>query len=102
MIGETLRLIRVINGMKANDLAKRLDISASYLSLIENGKKRPSLDIIWEYSNIFGVKASSILFLDEEMQEDKKGDLLRKLTAPALRNLLRFIGKRCEENENGD
>lgn len=97
MIGETLRLIRVINGVKANDLAKKLDISASYLSLIENGKKRPSLDIIGEYSIIFGVKVSSIMFLDEEMQDSKNGDILRKLTAPTLLSLLRMIGRQCEE-----
>lgn len=39
MIGEAMRLIRMIKGVKAKTMAAQLEISASYLSLIENGKK---------------------------------------------------------------
>ncbi|NRX73843.1 transcriptional regulator with XRE-family HTH domain [Clostridium beijerinckii] len=40
MINESLRLLRVFHDLKAIDLAKKLSISQSYLSEIENGKKK--------------------------------------------------------------
>ena len=36
MNGEVLRLLRVFNDIKANELAKQLGISKSYLSEIEH------------------------------------------------------------------
>ena len=69
MIGDALRLIRVLHDKKSRDLATELGISASYLSEIEHGRKRPSLDIISEYARVFRIKPSVILFFAEELAE---------------------------------
>lgn len=60
MINESLRLLRVFHDLKAIDLAKKLSISQSYLSEIENGKKKPSLELIEKYSEVFRIKPSTI------------------------------------------
>ncbi|MFC1754422.1 helix-turn-helix transcriptional regulator [Thermoproteota archaeon] len=62
MINESLRLIRVFHDLRTTELAKKLDISPSYLSEIENGKKSPSMELLKKYSVVFKVSASSILF----------------------------------------
>lgn len=69
MISDALRLIRVLHDKKSRDLAAELGISASYLSEIEHGRKRPSLDIISEYARVFRIKPSAILFFAEELSE---------------------------------
>ncbi len=69
MIGDALRLIRVLHDKKSQDLAVELGISASYLSEIEHGRKRPSLDIISEYAKVFRIAPSVILFFAEELAE---------------------------------
>lgn len=69
MISDALRLIRVLHDKKSRDLAAELGISASYLSEIEHGRKRPSLDIISEYARVFRLKPSVILFFAEELSE---------------------------------
>lgn len=38
----------------------------SYLSEIESGKKRPSLDLLDRYARIFGIPASTFLALEEK------------------------------------
>lgn len=67
MIGEALRLIRVFHDKKSRDLAAELGISASYLSEIENGHKRPSIDLIAKYAEVFNTKSSVIMFFAEEL-----------------------------------
>jgi|AntAceMinimDraft_16_1070373.scaffolds.fasta_scaffold08222_6 transcriptional regulator with XRE-family HTH domain len=69
MIGEALRLIRVFHDCKSKDLALELGISPSYLSEIENSRKRPSIDLIAEYARVFKTKPSVILYFAEETGE---------------------------------
>lgn len=71
MLNEVLRLLRITYDFKANEFAKKLGISAPYLSEIETGKKSPSLDVIKLYSDLLKIPASSILFFEEE--SEKKG-----------------------------
>lgn len=76
MINESLRLLRVFHDLKAIDLAKKLSISQSYLSEIENGKKKPSLELIEKYSEVFRIKPSTILFFSEEIDQNSlKGNM---------------------------
>lgn len=67
MLGEALRLLRVFNDLKAKELAVDLGISPSYLSELENSKKKPSLEVINRYSEVFKIKSSAILSLSEEL-----------------------------------
>ncbi len=72
MINDALRLIRKFNEYSAKELAGELKISPSYLSEIETGKKTPNLELINKYSELFDMKASTILFFSEEI--DKNGN----------------------------
>ena len=75
MIGDTLKRLRNIYGMKAKDMCAELGISASYLSEIENGKKQPSLELLGKYADIFGLEVSSIVLLSENLERAKaRGD----------------------------
>lgn len=44
--GRELRIIRLDNNELLKDMADKLNISAAYLSSIENGKKRPTADFV--------------------------------------------------------
>lgn len=69
MIGEALRLLRVFGDLKGKDLAIKLGISPNYLSEIEKGKKRPSLQVIDKYGETFNIKPSTILSLAEDLSK---------------------------------
>jgi transcriptional regulator with XRE-family HTH domain len=47
--------------MKQVDLARKLDISPSYLSEIEKGKKTISVDLLKQYAQIFDVPIETFL-----------------------------------------
>jgi transcriptional regulator with XRE-family HTH domain len=82
MLHKALRITREFHRMTQAALAGRLDISSSYLSEIESGKKRPSLDILEGYARVFGVPASTFLLFEERLNEDvgdKKSSKAAKL-----------------------
>jgi transcriptional regulator with XRE-family HTH domain len=45
-LGRALKIYRVMAGIKQKELARRLDTSSSYLSLVESGKRTPSLHFL--------------------------------------------------------
>lgn len=71
MIHEALSLIRVFHKMKQKELAEKLEISRSYMSGIESGKKKPTYDLLQRYSNIFDVPISSLFLLSEFMEKEQ-------------------------------
>ena len=95
MIGETLKKIRNIYGLKAKELSVDLGISASYLSEIENGKRQPSLELLRKYAEIFDMKLSSLILLSENLESAKK----RNDGSVFIRNLmLKLINGMSEED----
>lgn len=77
MIGDILKRTRTIYGYKASEMSDLLQISKSYLSEIENNKKQPSLELLEKYSEIYGMKLSSLILLSENCDEANrrnKGD----------------------------
>ena len=74
MMGETLKYLRVFNDYTMTQLAEKLDMSQSYISELENGKKQPTLQILDKYSECFNIKPSTILLLSESLDHDKNAN----------------------------
>ena len=98
MIHKALRLAREFHRMKQVELAKRLNISTSYLSEIEAGKKPPSIELLDGYAEIFGVPASTFLMFQEQMHG--KEDPKRQEKAKKLLQFFEWVTR--EEDENGE
>lgn len=104
MLSEALRLIRVFHDLNQSDLAEQIEISRSYLSEIEGGKKEPSLELIKKYSVRFNIPVSSIMFFAENLDMDdgtvsKKVLKAKGVIANKIINFLLLIESKTEENE---
>ena len=99
-MGEALRLLRIFNGYKSAELAKKLELSQSYVSELENGKKQPTMEVLDKYAKVFEMKKSTLMLFaesleDEEIKNDKKQRIAR-----AGMKLLKILEKVGEfENE---
>jgi transcriptional regulator with XRE-family HTH domain len=71
MIAEALRLLRTYHKTPQSKLAISLGISKSYLSEIESGKKKVTLDLLRQYSSHFDVPLSALFFFSEEMDRTR-------------------------------
>ncbi len=81
-LGNAIKLVRTATGIKQGVLAKKLNASANYLSLVENGKREPSISFLKRLAGALGVPVG-IFFLWQEMNpvraEEPRIDHLRDL-----------------------
>ena len=60
---KAFRIVRAAFGLKQAELAERLPITASQLSLIEAGKRQPSLKVVDGFARAVGVPSALITLL---------------------------------------
>tara|TARA_B100001057_G_scaffold415582_1_gene433153 strand:- start:606 stop:923 length:318 start_codon:yes stop_codon:yes gene_type:complete len=68
MFDRALKLVRQYHRLNQVQMANKLNISPSYLSEIEKGKKTPSIELLEKYASIIGIPVSSLVFLAEELE----------------------------------
>jgi transcriptional regulator with XRE-family HTH domain len=97
-IGEVLKKLRLLYSVSAKDLAHDIGISPSYLSEIENSKKKtPSLELLNKYSQVFEIKVSTIMLMAEDYSENR-----RKKSKPEMfiqKRLIKILNKHTDELE---
>ena len=70
--GEKLMVLRRGRGWTLQRLAGRLGYrSRGYLSEVESGKKRPSLDLVVGVARLFGVTTDDLLFDEREVERSE-------------------------------
>lgn len=87
-LGKAFRIVRAAHGLRQAELASRIGISASQLSLIERGKRQPSVRVISRLANATATPTSLIMLLastPEELAHDDMGDLARALLSLLVR-----------------
>ena len=97
MIGDILKRTRAIYGYKASEMSELLQISKSYLSEIENNKKQPPLDLLKKYSDIYGMKLSSLILLSEYYEEANNSNKSDKFIRSMLIRLIEKMTPDIEE-----
>jgi len=98
MLYKALRLMRVFHDLSQKDLAEKLDISKSYLSEIESGKKQPTLTLLERYSQVFDVPMSSILFFSESIGEKEIHKKLRETISSKVLKILELIAESSNQS----
>lgn len=68
-LGKKIKKIRNERAFSLRDLASQVDLSASFLSQIEQGKASPSIENLKKIANCLDVKVS-YLIEDEEVKKD--------------------------------
>ncbi len=84
-MGQRLRELRLDRGLQQGEVARRLDISPAYLSLIEKGKRSVQLPLLFRALELYGVTMEDFM---ESLGERRVDDgLARLLDEPLLRSL---------------
>jgi transcriptional regulator with XRE-family HTH domain len=87
-IGTHLRELRKKRKLSLRKLGEAINVDYAYLSKIENGKHKPSIDLLEQIAEYFNVDVS-YFFMNEELldgfkQEEKNILFERELTPEAL------------------
>ena len=92
-MGEALRLLRIFNGYKSAELAKKLVLSQSYVSELENGKKQPTMEVLDKYAKVFEMKKSTLMLFAESLEgEEIKNDKKQRIARAGMK-LLKILEK---------
>jgi|SRR6266853_1366630 len=86
--GALVRATRKANGLKASQVAERVDIDPKHLGRIERGEKQPSFDLILALAQVLNVSPSK--FFEFE---------LTSLDAKALRKQIHVLLKDKNQRE---
>lgn len=95
-MGEALRLLRIFNGYKSAELAKKLELSQSYVSELENGKKQPTMEVLDKYAKVFEMKKSTLMLFAESLEgEEIKNDKKQRIACAGMKllKILEKVGK---------
>jgi transcriptional regulator with XRE-family HTH domain len=74
-LGDRIKKNRTEKGLSLRDLAAQVDLSASFLSQIEQGKASPSIENLKKIANALDVRVS---YLIEDEEVKKNTDVIRK------------------------
>jgi transcriptional regulator with XRE-family HTH domain len=97
-VGKGIKFVRLAADLRQGDMAKRLDISQNYLSLIENNKAEPSLGLLKRIAAEFGVPASFLLWEDTMPEEAENEEVTARYSSmkSLIRQLQEYrIAKHC-------
>lgn len=89
-IGQRLKTARLKAGYSTRDLEKELGISNGYLSLLENGKRMPSLHTLYQLCTFYKIPISYVLGegLFQGLDEQEREVLLDLLKSEERTSLL--------------
>ena len=99
MLHRALKTLRSFHRLSQVELARRLNISNSYLSEIESGIKKPGLDLLEQYELVFQIPVSSILLFSEELGQNTLG---RRIQVKAANKVLKMLEWIAETEEISD
>ncbi len=84
-MGQRLRELRISRGLQQGEVARQLEISPAYLSLIEKGKRAVQLPLLFRALDLYGVDMETFMASLGERHVDD--GLARLLDEPLLRSL---------------
>lgn len=70
IFGQVLKKIRTAKGVSQSELAHLAELDRTYISLIERGLRKPTIDVVFKISEALQLKASFILEQIENYNED--------------------------------
>lgn len=71
----SIRKYIAMNGYTQSGFAKRVNVSANYLSMILNGEKTPSPTLAKKIADEMGVSISDIFFAEDVHKSDAKSEV---------------------------
>ena len=73
--GKAIRICRAARGLSQKDLAAKVGVDSSHVSLIESEKRSPSLDTIEKIAQSLNVPPHLLMLLASEQKDVKTGNL---------------------------
>lgn len=99
MIHKALRLVRIYHDWSRTDVAERVGLSKSYISEIENGHKKVTMEVLERYSKAFDIPMSSLLLFAERAGDGHHVETIRSFVADKAIKMLDWVATISEDKK---
>src|SRR4051794_12841498 len=89
--GRAIRIVRTAHGLSKAELARQLTIGPSHLSLLERGKRTPSVEVLDEISTVLRIPPHLLALLASEpgdLDDPKNAEQVAELARSLVRVLV--------------
>ena len=100
MVNRALRLIRAYHNMNLSVAAERVGLSKSYISEMERGRKKVSLDVLEKYSVAFDLPISSLMLFAERVEDGGFSEESRIYVANKALKMLEWVAMITSDKES--
>ena len=69
MLNRALKLIRAYHNLTQSEASRRTGLSKSYVSALEAGNKKVTLEVLEKYASAFNLPLSSLMLFAEHSQD---------------------------------
>lgn len=98
-LNEALRIVREYHRLNLNEGAAKVGASPSTISMIESGKRKPSVKMLEAYATAYRVPESGLFFLGEQMAKAPIARPVDRTIDPKVVRILNWVADLHEENE---
>jgi len=99
MQNEALKLIRQFHKLNLSETANKLGISKSYLSLIEHGHKKPTLELVESYAKVFNMPVSQLMLFAEGIDDRSSVGRVRQAISGKAVRMLQWLEEITRDGE---
>jgi len=91
MLNEALRLVRVYHDMSKAELARDLGLSRSFITELEAGSKKVTIDTLEKYAEFFEIPVSSLMLFAERNDSADFSERTRVFVANKALKMLDWV-----------
>ena len=91
MLNEALRLVRVFHDLNKTQTADRVGLSKSYITELERGDKKVTMEVLEKYADAFSMPLSSLMFFAEQAGNTSPAEKTRTFVAGKALKMLDWI-----------
>jgi transcriptional regulator with XRE-family HTH domain len=102
MLNKALRLVRVYHDLTRAETARRIGLSKSYVSELEGGSKKVTIDVLEKYASGFKIPMSSLMIFAEHSENTTLSEDVRFYVADKVIKMLDWISTISDEHQRDD
>lgn len=101
-IGNQLRALRLAKGLTTDDVARKVNVSQSYISQFENNKAIPDVDMLQKILTALNTDLATFFSRDMQIPEDmiQLMDTIQTMSPDARKKLDEFLKLMQKENKH--
>ncbi len=99
MLNEALRLVRVFHDLNKTQTADRVGLSKSYITELERGDKKVTMEVLEKYADGFSIPLSSLMFFAEQAANPSATEKARSFVAGKTVKMLDWIATVTAERD---